>query len=84
MVARRAEPVAVAQRQLRERDLPGHPVATFDGIGREAQVPALLEMIGNVRYTGPGPLSAALTQDKPLTKQVLPDREYLPRQDLRL
>ena len=43
----------------------------FVGDSREAQVPALLEMIGNIRYTGPGPLSAALTQDKPLTKQVL-------------
>lgn len=43
----------------------------FIGDSREAQVPALLEMIGNVRYTGPGPLAAALTQDKPTTKQVL-------------
>ncbi|MBX7213838.1 MAG: hypothetical protein K1X39_07460 [Thermoflexales bacterium] len=43
----------------------------FIGDSREAQVPALLEMIGNVRYTGPGPLAAAVTQDKPTTKQVL-------------
>ncbi len=43
----------------------------FQGDSREAQVPALLEMIGNIRYTGPGPLAAAVTQDKPTTKQVL-------------
>lgn len=40
------------------------------GDSREAQVPALLEMIG-ARYTGPTPLAAAITNDKPTTKRVL-------------
>jgi len=42
----------------------------FGGDSREAQVPALLEMIG-VRYTGPTPLAAAITHDKPTTKRIL-------------
>ncbi|MFN3704655.1 MAG: ATP-grasp domain-containing protein [Thermoflexales bacterium] len=42
----------------------------FLGNSREAQVPALLEMIG-ARYTGPTPLAAAITQDKPTTKRIL-------------
>ena len=42
----------------------------FGGDSREAQVPALLEMLG-VRYTGPTPLAAAITHDKPTTKRVL-------------
>ena len=42
----------------------------FRGDSREAQVPALLEMLG-VRYTGPTPLAAAVTNDKPTTKRVL-------------
>ncbi|GIV83405.1 MAG: hypothetical protein KatS3mg052_0412 [Candidatus Roseilinea sp.] len=42
----------------------------FGGDSREAQVPALLEMIG-ARYTGPTPLAAAITQDKPTTKRIL-------------
>ncbi|MCX7938848.1 MAG: hypothetical protein N2545_05365 [Thermoflexales bacterium] len=42
----------------------------FGGDSREAQVPALLEMIG-ARYSGPAPLAAAITQDKPTTKRIL-------------
>jgi D-alanine-D-alanine ligase len=42
----------------------------FRGESREAQVPALLEMVG-AKYTGPGPLAAALTFDKPTTKRML-------------
>ncbi len=42
----------------------------FGGDSREAQVPAILEMIG-ARYTGPTPLAAAITQDKPTTKRIL-------------
>ena len=42
----------------------------FGGESREAQVPALLEMMG-VRYSGPTPLAAAITQDKPTTKRIL-------------
>ncbi len=42
----------------------------FGGDSREAQVPALLEMIG-ARYTGPTPLAAAITHDKPTTKRIL-------------
>jgi len=42
----------------------------FRGSAREAQVPALLEMIG-VPYTGSSVLTLALTLDKPMTKRVL-------------
>lgn len=42
----------------------------FGGESREAQVPALLEMLG-LPYSGPGPLAAALTHDKPTTQRVL-------------
>ncbi|MCS7087172.1 MAG: hypothetical protein NZL91_00500 [Thermoflexales bacterium] len=42
----------------------------FRGDSREAQIPALLEMMG-VRYTGPTPLAAAITHDKPTTKRIL-------------
>jgi D-alanine-D-alanine ligase len=42
----------------------------FGGDSREAQVPALLEMIG-LRYTGPTPLAAAISHDKPTTKRIL-------------
>jgi D-alanine-D-alanine ligase len=40
------------------------------GDGREAQVPALLEML-RVPYTGSQVLTLALTLDKPMTKRVL-------------
>src|SRR5687767_11227071 len=40
------------------------------GDSREAQVPALLEMLG-VPYTGSQVLALALTLDKPMTKRVL-------------
>jgi D-alanine-D-alanine ligase len=40
------------------------------GDSREAQTPALLEMLG-MRYSGPTPLAAAITNDKPTTKRVL-------------
>lgn len=42
----------------------------FRGDSREAQVPALLEMIG-VPYTGSKVLTLALTLDKPMTKRLL-------------
>lgn len=42
----------------------------FGGESREAQVPALLEMLG-LPYTGPTPLAAAITHDKPTTQRVL-------------
>lgn len=37
---------------------------------REAQIPIMLEMLG-IPYTGCGPLSAAITLDKAVTKQIL-------------
>lgn len=40
------------------------------GESREAHVPAILEMMG-YRYSGPTPLAAAITQDKPSTKRIL-------------
>jgi D-alanine-D-alanine ligase len=42
----------------------------FTGDSREAQMPALLEMLG-IRYTGPTPLAAAITNDKPTTQRIL-------------
>jgi len=42
----------------------------FRGDAREAQVPALLELL-DVPYTGSRVLSLALTLDKPMTKRVL-------------
>jgi len=42
----------------------------FRGESREAQMPALLEALG-LPYSGPGPLAAAVTQDKPMTKRLL-------------
>ena len=40
------------------------------GDGREAQIPAVLEML-RIPYTGSGVLSLALSLDKPMTKRVL-------------
>ena len=42
----------------------------FRGDAREAQVPALLEMIG-VPYTGSKVMTLALTLDKAMTKRIL-------------
>lgn len=42
----------------------------FRGDSREAQVPAVMEMLG-LRYSGPTPLAAALSHDKPTTKRIL-------------
>ncbi len=42
----------------------------YRGDAREAQVPALLEMIG-VPYTGSKPMTLALTLDKAMTKRIL-------------
>ncbi len=42
----------------------------FGGESREAQMPALLEALG-LPYSGPAPLAAAVTQDKPTTKRLL-------------
>lgn len=39
------------------------------GRSREAQIPALMEML-NIRFTGPGPLAAALSLDKIMAKKV--------------
>jgi len=42
----------------------------FRGDSREAQVPSILEMMG-LRYTGPTPLAASVSHDKPTTKRLL-------------
>ena len=42
----------------------------FYGESREAHMPSILEMMG-LKYSGPAPLGAALSQDKPMTKRVL-------------
>jgi len=40
------------------------------GVGREAQIPAILEMM-RIPYTGSGVLTLALALDKPMTKRIL-------------
>ncbi len=42
----------------------------FGGESREAHMPMLLEVLG-LPYSGPTPLAAAVTQDKPTTKRLL-------------
>jgi D-alanine-D-alanine ligase len=42
----------------------------YGGESREAQVPAILEMLG-IPYTGPPTLAAAITHDKPTTQRIL-------------
>jgi D-alanine-D-alanine ligase len=42
----------------------------FGGESREAHMPTLLEVLG-LPYSGPTPLAAAVTQDKPTTKRLL-------------
>jgi D-alanine-D-alanine ligase len=42
----------------------------FGGESREAHMPSVLEILG-LRYSGPTPLAAAVTQDKPTTKRLL-------------
>jgi D-alanine-D-alanine ligase len=42
----------------------------FGGESREAHMPSVLEMMG-LPYSGPTPLAAAITQDKPTTKRLL-------------
>lgn len=42
----------------------------FGGESREAQVPAILEMLG-IPYSGPTPLAAAISHDKPTTQRIL-------------
>jgi D-alanine-D-alanine ligase len=62
--------------QLARRLEAMHPDICFNlceghrGNSREAQVPGLLEMMG-LRYTGPTPLAAAISHDKPTTKRIL-------------
>ncbi len=41
----------------------------YYGRSREAHIPALLEMLG-IRYSGPGPLAAALSLDKIMAKKM--------------
>ena len=40
------------------------------GESRESHIPAMLEMLG-IPYTGSGPLTLAVTLDKPMTKKIL-------------
>jgi D-alanine-D-alanine ligase len=42
----------------------------FYGESREAHMPAILETMG-IKYSGPPPLGAAVSQDKPTTKRIL-------------
>jgi len=54
----------------------------YYGRSREAHIPALLEML-DIRYSGPGPLAAALSLDKIFAKKIaagcnIATPEYLP------
>ncbi|NWF87841.1 MAG: ATP-grasp domain-containing protein [Ignavibacteriaceae bacterium] len=42
----------------------------FNGISREAQIPAILEML-NIPYTGSDPLTLSISLDKSRTKEIL-------------
>src|SRR6266446_10784306 len=64
-------------RELLERLLADPPEFVFNiaeglGVGRsrEARVPAVLEML-NIPYTGPDPLTAAVTLDKDCAKRIV-------------
>jgi len=63
-------PEMIAALRAFEPDICFNTCEGYRGDSREAQVPALLEMIG-ARYTGPTPLAAAVTNDKPTTKRIL-------------
>ncbi len=61
---------AVAEKVMAEKiDLVFNIAEGYSGRSREAQIPALLEML-NIPYTGPNPMTAALTLDKIASKKM--------------
>jgi len=65
-----ARPDAAARLAALRPDFAFNVAEGLRGADREAQIPALLELLG-IAYTGPGPWCAATTLDKRRTKEVL-------------
>jgi D-alanine-D-alanine ligase len=61
---------AIDRLLIKDFDIVFNLAEGFAGADREAQFPALLEMLG-IPYTGSGPLTLALALDKARTKEVL-------------
>ena len=61
---------AIDRLMIRNFDIVFNLAEGFIGAAREAQFPALLEMLG-IPYTGSGPLTLAIALDKARTKEVL-------------
>lgn len=61
---------AIPRLMRRDFDIVFNLAEGFVGAAREAQFPALMEMLG-IPYTGSGPLSLAIALDKGRTKEVL-------------
>ena len=61
---------AIDRLLIRDIDIVFNLAEGFIGAAREAQFPALLEMLG-VPYTGSGPLALAIMLDKARTKEIL-------------
>src|ERR1035441_5666620 len=61
---------AIDRLLIRDFDIIFNLAEGFVGASREAQFPALLEML-DIPYTGSGPLSLAIALDKARTKEIL-------------
>lgn len=61
---------AIDRLLIKDFDIVFNLAEGFVGAAREAQFPALLEMLG-VPYTGSGPLALAIALDKSRTKEIL-------------
>ena len=61
---------AIPRLMRRDLDIVFNLAEGFVGAAREAQFPALLEMLG-IPYTGSGPLALAIALDKGRTKEIL-------------
>ncbi|HWF43702.1 MAG TPA: ATP-grasp domain-containing protein [Candidatus Kapabacteria bacterium] len=62
--------IAVDRLMIKDFDIVFNLAEGFIGAVREAQFPALLEMLG-IPYTGSGPLTLAIALDKARTKEIL-------------
>ncbi|NDJ62994.1 MAG: hypothetical protein GYB67_17880 [Chloroflexi bacterium] len=68
-------PFSLVERLLAfQPDLCFNIAESHSGDGREAQIPALLEML-RIPYTGSQVMTLALTLDKPMTKRILHNHE---------
>ncbi len=61
---------AIDRLLIKDFDIVFNLAEGFTGAAREAQFPALLEMLG-IPYTGSGPLALAIALDKARTKEIL-------------